>query len=149
MMTFRIACELSGKIAAAAPYAGALNTDMCAASSPVPILIMNGEDDANVPVAGGDSPNIGFRGEDDRIDNPTSFAVATWVTLNGCVPSPVVEKTFDQTTSTYATCANGATVEQVLIHGWPHSWPDPADGSPIDGSQVIWDFVSQFSKPAV
>lgn len=147
MMTFRIACELSGKIAAAAPYAGSLNTDSCSADQPVPILIMNGEDDVNVPVAGGTSDERGAASQRDRVDKPTSFAVDTWVTLDGCPTPPQSTNTSVATTTIYANCANGTMVEQILIHGWDHRWPSAENGSSIDAATTIWNFVSQFSNP--
>ncbi len=147
MMTFRIACELADQVAAAAPYAGALNADSCVPDSPVPMLIMNGEDDANVPVAGGTSTNVGYGGEDSRIDTPTVFAVDTWVAANSCTDPPSVEDSPAAMTTLWSDCANNSQVEQVLIHNWQHSWPSIAAGAPIDASRVIWDFVSQFVKP--
>lgn len=147
MMTFRIACELSDKIAAAAPNAGALNTDTCAPSSPVPIIIMNGEADENVPVAGGSSVGVGIASQDERIDRPTSHAVDTWVAANGCSLAPVIEDTSVALISLWTPCSNGSVVEQVLIHDWTHRWPSTENGSPLDGATFIWDFVSQFSKP--
>ena len=147
MMTFRVACELSDKIAAAAPYAGALNTDSCPATDPVPMLIMNGDADENVPVAGGTSVGVGVASQDGRVDQPTSHAVDTWTSIDGCDPNPLVTDSPAAQISDYQNCANGSTVEQVLIHGWAHGWPVPDKGSPIDGSQQIWAFLSQFEKP--
>lgn len=147
MMTFRLACELSTKIASAAPYAGALNTHTCDPSSPVPILIMNGEDDRNVPVEGGRSPNVGYGAEDMRVDEPASYGVETWVLANRCFGAPIEADSATLRMSTWLGCAEGSVVEQVLIHDWEHGWPSPVDGAPIDASAVIWAFVSQFSKP--
>jgi polyhydroxybutyrate depolymerase len=146
MMTFRLACELSGKIAAAAPYAGALNTDSCGATEPVSILIMNGDADQIVPVDGGTSDQRGAAGERDRVDKPTSFAVDTWVAIDGCFGTPEVTNSATSMTSTYSGCTNGAAVEQVLIHNWDHHWPSEANGSSMDAGSIIWEFVSQFSK---
>lgn len=84
MMTYRLGCELAGKIAAIAPDAGALNTESCSPSHPLPVLIVHGEADQNVPVAGGQSPGVGVPGHDDRIDQPLSFAVDTWVDIDNC-----------------------------------------------------------------
>jgi polyhydroxybutyrate depolymerase len=148
MMTFRLACELSGKIAAAAPYAGALNTDTCAAREPVPLLIMNGDADQNVPVAGGLSPNAGVAAQNDRVDRSTAYAVQTWVQIDGCSNTPVAEDSNAGLVTTYSRCTNGSAVEQVLIHGWDHRWPNTAHGSPVDAAATIWAFVSQFSKNA-
>lgn len=147
MMTFRIACELADKIAAAAPYAGALNSDTCAPSRPVPILIMNGEDDENVPIAGGTSEHVGFASEDARVDQPTSFAVDTWTSMNGCHTEPVVTDTPAAFMSVWSDCDALAEVEQILIHDWAHGWPDPDEGAPLDGSRIIWNFVARFSTP--
>lgn len=147
MMTFRLACELSGKIAAAAPYAGALNTDSCAAIQPVPMLIINGDADVNVPVAGGTSDERGSASQRDRVDRPTAYAVQTWVQIDGCSGAPVSADAGGALVTTYGECADGAEVEQVLIHGWDHHWPSVANGSPVDGAAMIWAFVSQFSKP--
>ncbi|MEZ4530064.1 MAG: PHB depolymerase family esterase [Thermomicrobiales bacterium] len=146
MMTFRIACELSEKIAAAAPNAGALNTDSCQPVSPVAMLIMNGEDDTKVPVAGGTPTGSGPAGEYDRVDTPTSFAVDTWVRLDGCPGPATVVETPSSITRAWSGCEGGSEVEQVIIRDWEHSWPSAAEGAPIDGAQVIWDFVSRFSK---
>lgn len=147
MMTFRLACELSDKIAAAAPNAGALNTDTCAPASPVPILIMNGEADENVPVAGGRSEGVGVASQDERIDRPTAHAVDTWVAANGCAGSPTVENTPNALVTSWTECSASSEVEQILIHGWAHRWPSVENGAPFEGSSVIWEFVSQFSKP--
>lgn len=146
MMTFRLACELADKIAAAAPYAGALDTDTCAATQPVPILIMNGEDDQNVPVAGGRSPDAGAPSQNDRVDKPTSYAVETWVGIDSCSTTPVVTDSEAAQISTYGGCIDGSAVEQILIHNWDHAWPSAANGSQIEASEVIWTFLSQFSK---
>lgn len=146
MMTFRIACELSDKVAAAAPYAGALNTDSCSPATPVPMLIMNGDADENVPVAGGTSPNAGVASQDDRVDRPTAHAVDTWVAANGCVGTPMVEDTTVALTNSWTDCSAGSKVEQILIHGWTHKWPSVENGAPFDATSVIWEFVSQFSK---
>lgn len=143
MMTFRLACELSDKIAAAAPYAGALDTDSCSPNSPVPMLIMNGEDDTSVLVAGGTGSGI----DDTRVDTPTSFAVDTWVAANGCTDVPIETDDGQTLIKSWTDCASKSAVKQVLIRDWGHTWPTIEDGAPIDATRVIWDFVSQFSKP--
>lgn len=145
MMTFRVACELSGKIAAAAPYAGALNTDSCAPESPVPMIIMNGEDDTSVLVSGGSGSGV----DATRVDKPTSFAVDTWVAANSCTATPVETDDGQILVKTWTGCANGSVVEQVLVRNWGHTWPTIEDGAPIDATRVIWDFVSQFTKTQV
>ncbi len=145
MMTFRLACELSDKIAAAAPYAGALNTDSCSPDSPVPMLIMNGADDTSVLVSGGTGSGI----DDTRVDQPTSFAVDTWVAADGCTSAPIETDDGQTLIKTWTACSNGSVVEQVLIRDWGHNWPTIESGAPFDATRVIWDFVSQFSKTQI
>lgn len=148
MMTYRIGCELAGKIAAIAPVAGALNTDSCAPSRPLPVLILHGADDEHVPIAGGVS-TVRVSAMTGRVDQPLSHAVDAWATIDRCDPVPTVTTTQSETVSIYSGCAAGTEVKAVVITGWGHTWPKVSDGAPLDASPLIWDFVSQFSyEPA-
>lgn len=149
MMTYRIGCELADKVAAIAPYAGALNTGSCTPSQPLPVLDVHGEDDTHVPVAGGVTPNRGLGVDNTRVDKPLSFAMQTWAEINDCNPTPLVEASAAAAVTTYTGCSGGAEVESMVIHGWGHKWPNPAIGAPLDAASTIWDFVSQFTRPGV
>src|SRR2546422_3260283 len=80
MMCYRLAAELSDKIAAIACVAGTVAIDECKPKRPVPVLHFHGTADPLVPPAG---PNkklpalIKFKSVDETIQ--------TWVKLNGCV----------------------------------------------------------------
>ncbi|HUJ70694.1 MAG TPA: PHB depolymerase family esterase, partial [Verrucomicrobiae bacterium] len=54
MMTYRLACELSDKIAAIAPVAGALNLENCQPTRPVSVIIFHGTADEHVLYNGGE-----------------------------------------------------------------------------------------------
>lgn len=79
LFSYALACNLSGRIAAAAPVASTLNTE-CAPSRPVSILHIHGLDDQNLPFAGGDGPR-GFL----DVDWPSAQAgIDRWRELNAC-----------------------------------------------------------------
>lgn len=147
MMTYRLGCQLAGRFAAIAPVAGALNEEVCEPSRPVPMLIIHGEEDQNVPFAGGQSSGVGASGEDSRIDQPVSHAFETWVAIDGCA-EPVTTTSSEATeVTTYAHCDVGTVVRLVVVLGWGHPWPGPQADPPstVDASQLVWEFVSSFS----
>ena len=53
MMTSSIACELSGRVAAAGAVAGVADPDGCAFSRPVPLVAFHGTDDQFLAYTGG------------------------------------------------------------------------------------------------
>lgn len=66
IMSHRLACELSNKIAAIAPVAGSIPQKMAAVWSPsraVSVLIINGTEDAIMPYNGGDVSFLSEKGQ--------------------------------------------------------------------------------------
>lgn len=53
MFSYRLACELSGRIRAIAPVAGPLTYDDCRPAAPVALLHIHGDSDNHVPFEGG------------------------------------------------------------------------------------------------
>lgn len=148
MMTYRLGCELSDKIAAIAPVAGALNTETCTPSRPLPVLMVHGEDDENVPILGATYSPARTRSQQNRVDWPLSHAVEVWKSADGCASSPTVTRGDGFVHTVYADCADGVELRTVIVEQWGHGWPRIENGAPIDASQLIWDFVSRFSNPA-
>ena len=82
MMSYRLACELSGKIAAIAPNACTMVvTRPCQASRSVPVLHMHSERDKNIPYQGGygDGP-----GTTNLVLPSLDSVFNVWSTLNTC-----------------------------------------------------------------
>lgn len=149
MMCYRLAAELSERIAAIAPVAGAMAMTEAKPKRPVPVLHFHGTDDRMVPFAGPDQRVpmlLTFKSVDDT--------VATWVKLNGCRETPLVEElphTVDDgtkvTRKTYRSDA-GAEVVLVTVTGGGHTWPgrQPPFGligrstHDISATDMIWDF---------
>jgi polyhydroxybutyrate depolymerase len=53
IMSYRLASELSDRIAAIAPVSGPMGTPTCKPSRPVPVIHFHGTDDENAPFKGG------------------------------------------------------------------------------------------------
>ena len=161
MMSHRLGCELSQKIAAIAPVAGNIPVNMAsiwAPSRPVSVLIINGTDDPLVPWAGGDV-HLGPL----ELGQVLSVAdtVKFWVTNDKCTSSPVVEQLPDRDPSdgttvqreTYGGCEGGAEVVLYAVEGGGHTWPGGLQYSPesiigrtsrdFDASEVIWQFFKE------
>lgn len=156
MMCYRLAVELSDRIAAIAPVAGTMAAMHAEPQRPVPVLHFHGTEDRLVP----------FGGPDQRVPKFLTFksvedTVATWVKRNGCRDNPRIEQlpdtSDDGTTVTRKTyCGNqGAEVTLVVVHGGGHTWPgrQPPLGMlgrstrDISATDLIWEFFSRHRLP--
>ncbi len=155
MMTYALACELSGKIAAIAPVAGAMNWKKCAPRSPVPVMIFHGTADQHVRYEGG-KPNINVDWRHYRVDASVKDAVEFWVKRNGCSPNPERSVHGEVETTVYRGEAGGADVVVKTIRGGRHSWPGGRKGRPkadepfsgMSATDVMWDFFKNHAKKA-
>lgn len=152
MMSYRIGCELSDKITAIAPVAGALN-NTCAPTEPLSVLIMHGTDDQHVLYEGG-APIKAVDRKHPRVDQSVAYAVDFWVGHNQCDSTPTTTTEGEIITDTYSGCAVGTTVELITIDGGGHAWPGGERGSrlgdepttALDASEVIWAFFADKTK---
>ena len=124
MMCYRLAAELSDRIAAIAPVAGTIAIDESKPKRPVPVIHFHGTKDTFVPfeMAKGKTPSfMKLKGVEDSIQ--------TWVKLNGCDEKPktdTLSKDGDEmkvTRKTYGGGKDGAEVVLVVIEGGGHTWP--------------------------
>ena len=143
MMAYRLACELSDRIAAIASISGSMFVDECHPGRPVSILEMHGTDDSFVPYAGGRS---GL-----RYFPATASIIQRWVTLDGCPGDPSVSSSGITKTSTWKGCRNRTAVKLDTVQDGRHTWFgstfDAVDGEP-DANAEIWDFFSTLGRPA-
>jgi polyhydroxybutyrate depolymerase len=141
VLAYRIACDLSGRVAAIAPVAGA-TVNNCNPAEPVSVLHIHGTADPLVPYEGGRAA-FGF----------TTISVEEtqrrWSVVDGCdaTPSaaPEAGPAEGVTRTSYSGCAAGSAVELVTIAGGGHAWPReravgrlPAAG--FDATAAIWRF---------
>ncbi len=161
-MSQRLACELSGTIAAVAVVAATMGEALaarCEPTRPVPLLLIHGTKDPLVPWDGG-QVTIGAGG---RILS-VAATIQKWVTLNGCAPTATVTlDPEDPTTGTrirrevYGQCKDGAEVILFAVDGGGHTWPGGPQYLPerfigktnrtLDASEAIWEFFRRHPKP--
>ena len=143
MMSYRLACELSEKVAAISPVEGSQDI-ACTPSSPVSVLVFHGTADRLVPFDGGSTP---YQMGSKRSDTPVLTTVAFWVKENGCAAAPKHEETSEVKVDMYSGCRNGTAVQLYAIQGGHHIWPGLAiSGNHVPASDLMWTFFSEHPK---
>jgi polyhydroxybutyrate depolymerase len=144
MMSYRLGCAMSDRIAAIAPVSGNMATvggsaDVpCTLARPVSVLAIHGTADGVIPMGGG-KVDITF--------SPMADVIARWRSLDVCEPIPSTSVDGPSTTTSW-DCAKGSTVSMRVVTGGWHTWPRAsgvlasAGGSPdsFDASSLIADF---------
>lgn len=156
MMAYRLASELSDRIAAIAPVSGTMGTRNCHPKCPVSVMHIHGTEDEYIPFNGG--MGKGFSGTDFY---SVDHSIQAWVKANRCDKEPKVEKIPDTakdgtsiTLKTYGSGMEGTEVVLVAVEGGGHTWPGlrtrlPELGkstSNISANDVIWDFFVKHPK---
>ena len=150
MMSYRLACELSDKIAAIAPVAGALNVD-CKPTHPISVIAFHGIGDQHVLYEGGE-PKV-KADPHARTDKSVASAMTFWSQFNQCPPTPKRDERGNIVHDTYTNCANGTAVELYSIKGEGHTWPggksylsgdEPT--KEISATDVMWEFFKTHPK---
>ncbi len=151
MMSFRLACELSDLIAAAAPVAGALSVDT-KPTNPVAIIMFNGMADDHVLYEGG-TPRKSF---EPRVDKSVAYAVSFWTKRNDCATKPQrqVNSSGNVIVDTYKSQTTNADVVLCTIKNGQHSWPggtkpraqgdDPS--TEVSATDMMWEFFKNHPK---
>jgi polyhydroxybutyrate depolymerase len=150
IMSYRLACELSDRIAAIGIQAGAIEIDRCAPAHPVSVLAIHGTADTNIPIDGGKGTGISGA----TFSSPTD-AAATFARLDGCGASETRTDpdNNDVHVETWSGCGHGTEVEFVRVTGATHAWMGHRSaraatgltGAPylgFDSSAAIWDFLA-------
>jgi polyhydroxybutyrate depolymerase len=152
MMCYRLAAELSDRIAAVAPVAGTMAIEKNP-KRPVPIIHFHGTRDKLVPYGGPEGPSrnfLPFKSVDETM--------RIWCRLDGCPAMPVTadlpDLADDGTTVTrksWGPGKDGAEVILYTIEGGGHTWP----GRPrfveflgkstrdISANDLIWEFFQK------
>jgi polyhydroxybutyrate depolymerase len=153
IMAYRLASELSDRIAAIAPVAGPMGTDTCSPKHPVPVIHFHGTADENAPFKGGKGK--GVSGTDFySVEN----SIKAWVKANGCEDMPVVTKLPDKADDgmtvqkkVYGNGKNGAEVVLIEIEGGGHTWPGREPNfrvlgkstKDISANDLMWEFFQK------
>jgi len=170
MLTHRVAIALGDKIAAAAVVSGALFGNETPPRTPVPMLIMHGEQDLVVAFGGGISPT-GFVARAQTLPFlPVRSSVDFWRSANGCSRPPVVSVLNPSATEETSTgCRANADVVFYDLPQGDHSWPgtpgrgsdgrvrfgtgsirnETASASTLNATALIWDFFQRHPRGGV
>ncbi len=169
IMSYRLACELSHRIAAIAPVDGNIPlhfTDDCSPSRHVPVLAINNVNDPVVPFGGGEIYGHFGREMLGRVLS-VDQSIEYWVKKNGCSPVPVITEEPDRdpadgtrvTRKEYFNEDDGTEVILYVVDGGGHTWPGGLQYLPsrvigktsrdIDASEVIWSFFKRQKLNAV
>ena len=157
-MTFRTGAELSERIAAVAPVAGALWLSDLDLTRPVPLLYMTGTADTLNPLEGG-MPTLarGKRSLGGKEKPPVIDSVLAWARANGCAEEPNEAKEEDGVkTVVYGPGDGGAEVVFITIEGAGHTWPGGESLLPawmvgevtekLDATDRIWAFFERHPR---
>ncbi|MCX6302823.1 MAG: alpha/beta hydrolase-fold protein [Bacteroidia bacterium] len=166
IMSYRLACEISNKIAAIAPVDGNIPVMLsreCYAARPVSVLAINNVNDPLVPYEGGNIYSSIRKlnlGKVLSVDESIGF----WVSRNQCSPLPVVTEEPDTdpkdgtrvTRKEYINNSDGTEVILYSVDGGGHTWPGGVQYMPawivgktsrdIDANEVIWSFFKKHSR---
>lgn len=153
MMCYRLAAEMSDRIAAIAPVAGTVTVDESKPKRPVPVMHFHGKADTIVPFdgPGENAPKfLPFKSVEESI--------AIWCEINGCPDEPTVtefpDKEDDGTKVTMKCYGPGKDNSEVVlldIEGGGHTWP--GQKSPIgflgnstldvSANDLMWEFFQK------
>ncbi len=151
--SYRLACELSDKIAAIASVTGAMlpaNITSCEPSRNVPVMQIHGTDDATV-----------FYNGTPFISAPIEDVVGFWVDENACSAAgdtTIIDDINPNDGSTairidYSDCADDASVAFYKIQDGAHTWPGAAidigvTNRDFSASEEIWNFFAPYQLPS-
>lgn len=150
MMCYRVASELSGRIAAIAPVGGTMVIEKPRPARPVPVIHFHGTDDKLVQYNGPDGLAKRL-----ALFKSVDETMKIWAKIDECSDMPVITELPDKADDgTSVTCKvwgpgkNGAEVVLYTIDGGGHTWPGQTrmfgflgkTTKDISANDLIWEF---------
>lgn len=147
-MSYRLACELSHRIAAIAPVAASMSMDQCEPGRPVPVIHFHSYLDDNVPYLGGQG-----NGVSNHHNAPQDSVMEAWSSLNGCdVEMEIITENEQYKFTRWHQCSCNVEIHHYITRDGGHSWPggqQTALGDPvseyIDANNLMWAFFENYS----
>jgi polyhydroxybutyrate depolymerase len=156
IMSHRLACELSDRIAAIAPVSGPIGIDDCHPSRPVPVYEFHGTADPYAPYNGGLEKAL--VGKEKHLYRSMNETITGWVKRNHATGT--TQTTFQKgavTCVTHDAGSGGAPVTLCTIEGGGHTWPGGTStisekkvgpvNHDISASEMIWSFFAKHPMP--
>lgn len=151
MMSYRLACEMSDRIAAIAVSGCSMVTTACNPSRPVPILHMHSALDEMIPYQGG--IGTGLTGV---YFPPVDSVLTVWSQNNSCdVTSQVLQDDSDYKLTQWSSCDDNVMIKYYLTQDGGHGWPGGLPGGVfadipskvINANDLLWEFFVQYQLP--
>ncbi len=152
-MSYRLACELSDKIAGIAVVSSSLDLKKCTLNKPVNILHIHGTADPYNLYEGGTSS----KGLSKKAKNSTANSLAVMRKQNHCPQTPTIEQREDLTLYS-SLCKDKSRVVHIKINKGEHAWPgstmphkskktpEQRTTRHLNASEKIWEFFSGTSS---
>ncbi|MBK9176149.1 MAG: T9SS type A sorting domain-containing protein [Flavobacteriales bacterium] len=145
-MSYRLACELSERIAAIAPVAATMTIAACQPARPVPVISIHSYLDESVPYLGG----VG-NGVSNHYNSPQDSVLNAFAAHANCtVLNDTVQHDASMTVIRWHDCDCGAEVITYRTQDGGHSWHggigtgigDPPSQT-VSANDLMWDFFQQ------
>jgi polyhydroxybutyrate depolymerase len=154
MMTLVYAVQRPKKLAAIAPVVGAMFSFDTVPSVPLPIMLINGAQDEEVPIEGGMSHNPMVKKAQMAPYMPLAETVAFWVRVNHSRSVGLTTQKGTVTTTVYPATPKGAVTVSIVDAQGGHGWPGTgarvgSDNVPIqafDGAEKVWSFFKKIDN---
>jgi polyhydroxybutyrate depolymerase len=145
-MSFRLACELSERIAAIAPVAATMTIDACQPTRSVPIISIHSYMDTSVPYLGGVGDGVSGHYNSPKDSVLTAFALHG----NCAVLRDTLQHDATMTVVRWHECDCQQEILHYLTQDGGHSWHggtgtgigDPPSTT-ISANELMWDFFQQ------
>ncbi|HKD70336.1 MAG TPA: PHB depolymerase family esterase [Candidatus Binataceae bacterium] len=168
MMSYRLAAQASGKIAAIAPVAGSMVLVDFTPEHPMPVMAFNSVDDPFVHYYGGYGKQVISLFRRNPGQPGVEKVVGKWREYDGCPEAPHVAPTLSGkpgtgnegiTATRYAwgPCKNATEVVLWKFTGAGHVWPGGIQDrfehilgrstDLVDANEEMWSFFSKFELP--
>jgi polyhydroxybutyrate depolymerase len=150
IMSYRLACELSDKIAAVAFQSGSIEIPDCSPTHPVSVMHLHGLGVTNIDIDGG--PGSGISSHD--FASPRT-SIEHMASVNNCVQRSEIAYAAnpDVSGTQWSSCDDGTVVELVVVAGANHAWMGHSGSwlqervtgkayADLDASAAVWSFLS-------
>ncbi len=155
---YRLADELSDRIAAIAPVSGTMGSETCHPKRPVSVIHFHGTADEFVQFGGGAGPKSLSKTNFFSVEH----TIGQWVRADGCPQQPTIAKLPDKvhdgttvTCNTFGPGKDGAEIVLCVIDGGGHTWPGRTpridllgkSTKNISANDLIWEFFAKHPMP--
>jgi polyhydroxybutyrate depolymerase len=151
MMAYRLACDLSDRISAIAPVAGASMAERCNPQRPIPVIHFHGLADQNAPFRGG----MGARSVAGVPHRSVPDTINGLRQSNECQKPGRYSRIGDAQFEEFS-CRRGGAIVLVTIEGGGHTWPggqrndsrgrNEYSSRSISASREMWRFFDALSS---